>query len=59
VSGEAQRRGIDDASRMTDLAKYNDSLTPFERQLLEALRLINQRLGEIASAVEDLHVGRR
>jgi hypothetical protein len=52
VSGEAQRRGIDDARRLHDISATG-GLTPFEIQLLEGLRLITQRLGEIASALED------
>jgi hypothetical protein len=54
MSGEPVRRGIDDAGRLHSIAALRKGcrLTVFEAELLESLRLINQRLGEVASAVE-------
>lgn len=54
MSSEAERRGIDDAGRMYDLSAKAKVLTPFEQELLEAVRLLTQRVGEIASAIEAL-----
>jgi hypothetical protein len=48
---DSQRRAIDDASRMDDLSRSGNS---FETDFLEGQRLITQRLGEIATAIEDL-----
>lgn len=57
MSGEPVRRAIDDVGRLGEIVamRKDRRLSTFEAELLESLRLINQRLGEIASAVEGGH----
>lgn len=51
---EAERRGIDDAGRLHEINDRRDNLSVFELELLEGLRLLTQRVGEVGSAIEAL-----